>query len=191
MCFAASPALRAPSPEGEKKRNFSLLPLQFYYCYLFSKMIVLNCTAKCKRMKKIIYLLLLFIAVNKTAAAQTKDELQIRNLMNEQLAAWNGGDVDRFMLTYWQSDSLKFIGKSGITYGWQKTLENYKKGYPDTAAMGKLDFNIVEVKRLSVLYFFVVGKWHLNRSIGDIGGHFTLLFKKIKNKWVIVVDHSS
>jgi ketosteroid isomerase-like protein len=142
-------------------------------------------------MKKIIYLLLLFIAVNKTAAAQTKDELQIRNLMNEQLAAWNGGDVDRFMLTYWQSDSLKFIGKSGITYGWQKTLENYKKGYPDTAAMGKLDFNIVEVKRLSVLYFFVVGKWHLNRSIGDIGGHFTLLFKKIKNKWVIVVDHSS
>jgi ketosteroid isomerase-like protein len=142
-------------------------------------------------MKKIIYLLLLFIAVNKTAAAQTKDELQIRNLMNEQLAAWNAGDVDRFMLTYWQSDSLKFIGKSGITYGWQKTLENYKKGYPDTAAMGKLDFNIVEVKRLSVLYFFVVGKWHLNRSIGDIGGHFTLLFKKIKNKWVIVVDHSS
>ncbi|WP_462253871.1 YybH family protein [Ferruginibacter sp.] len=142
-------------------------------------------------MKKIIYLLVLFIAVNKIAIAQTKDELQIRNSMNEQLAAWNAGDVDRFMLTYWQSDSLKFIGKSGVTYGWQKTLENYKKGYPDTAAMGKLDFNILEVKRLSVLYFFVVGKWHLTRSIGDVGGHFTLLFKKIKNKWVIVVDHSS
>ena len=142
-------------------------------------------------MKKIIYLLVLLIAVNKITTAQTKDELQIRNSMNEQLAAWNAGDVDRFMLTYWQSDSLKFIGKSGVTYGWQKTLENYKKNYPDTAAMGKLDFNIVEVKRLSVLYFFVVGKWHLTRSIGDVGGHFTLLFKKIKNKWVIVVDHSS
>jgi ketosteroid isomerase-like protein len=142
-------------------------------------------------MKKIIYLLVLLIAVNKIVIAQTKDELQIRNSMNEQLAAWNAGDVDRFMLTYWQSDSLKFIGKSGVTYGWQKTLENYKKGYPDTAAMGKLDFDILEVKRLSVLYFFVVGKWHLTRSIGDVGGHFTLLFKKIKNKWVIVVDHSS
>jgi ketosteroid isomerase-like protein len=142
-------------------------------------------------MKKIIYLLVLLIAVNKIVIAQTKDELQIRNSMNEQLDAWNAGDVDRFMLTYWQSDSLKFIGKSGVTYGWQKTLENYKKGYPDTAAMGKLDFNILEVKRLSVLYFFVVGKWHLTRSIGDVGGYFTLLFKKIKNKWVIVVDHSS
>ena len=84
-----------------------------------------------------------------------------------------------------------FIGKSGITYGWQKTLDNYKKRYPDTAAMGKLDFDLLEVKRLSVMYFFVAGKWHLTRTIGDVGGHFTLLFKKVKNKWVIVADHSS
>jgi hypothetical protein len=111
--------------------------------------------------------------------------------MDEQLAAWNAGDIDRFMGTYWQSDSLMFIGKSGVTYGWQKTLENYKKNYPDTAAMGKLKFDILETKRLSVLYFFVVGKWHLTRSIGDIGGHFTLLFKKVKDKWLIVADHSS
>ena len=68
---------------------------------------------------------------------------------------------------------------------------NYKKGYPDTAAMGKLNFDILEVKRLSVMYFFVVGKWHLTRSIGDVGGHFTLLFKRVKNKWLIVADHSS
>jgi hypothetical protein len=72
-----------------------------------------------------------------------------------------------------------------------KTLDNYKQKYPDTATMGKLDFNIIEIKRLSVLYFSVVGQWHLNRSIGDIQGYFTLLFKKIKNKWVIVMDHSS
>jgi hypothetical protein len=57
--------------------------------------------------------------------------------------------------------------------------------------MGKLDFDLLEVKRLSALYFFVVGKWRLTRSIGDLKGHFTLLFKKINNKWVIVADHSS
>ncbi|MGG9964250.1 YybH family protein [Ferruginibacter sp. SUN106] len=142
-------------------------------------------------MKKLLYLFLLSFTISTSASAQSKDELAIRNSMAQQLNAWNTGDLDRFMLTYWQSDSLKFIGKSGITYGWQKTLENYKKGYPDTAAMGKLDFNILEVKRLSVLYYFVVGKWHLTRSIGDVSGHFTLLFKKIKNNWVIVVDHSS
>jgi ketosteroid isomerase-like protein len=142
-------------------------------------------------MKNVIYLLLLTFALSTTISAQSKDEQIIRTLIEEQRLAWNTGDKEKFMQTYWQSDSLMFIGKSGITYGWQKTLDNYKKGYPDTAAMGKLDFDLLEVKRLSVMYFFVVGKWHLTRSIGDVGGHFTLLFKKVKNKWVIVADHSS
>ena len=84
-----------------------------------------------------------------------------------------------------------FVGKSGITYGWQKTLDNYKKNYPDAAAMGKLKFDLLEVKRLSSGYFFVVGKWHLTRSIGDIGGIFTLLFRKVANRWLIIADHSS
>ena len=107
------------------------------------------------------------------------------------MEAWNKGDISRFMDTYWQSDSLMFIGKSGVTYGWKETKENYIQSYPDTAAMGKLDFKIIEVKRLSVLYFHVVGRWQLTRSIGNLSGHFTLLFKKVKNKWVIVSDHSS
>ena len=142
-------------------------------------------------MKKVIYLFLMTFILASAAIAQSKDEQIVRTLIEEQRQAWNTGDKEKFMQTYWQSDSLMFIGKSGITYGWQKTLDNYKKGYPDTAAMGKLDFDLLEVKRLSVMYFFVVGKWHLTRSIGDVGGHFTLLFKKIKNKWVIVADHSS
>ena len=84
-----------------------------------------------------------------------------------------------------------FIGKSGVTYGWKNTLENYKKNYPDTSAMGKLSFNIITVKKLSGEYYHVVGKWHLKRTIGDLSGHYTLLFKKIKGEWVIVSDHSS
>lgn len=142
-------------------------------------------------MKRSVCLLVFGFALSLTVAAQSKDELAIRNAMNEQLSAWNAGNIERFMDTYWRDDSLMFIGKSGVTYGWQKTLENYKKGYPDTAAMGKLDLNILQVKRLSAIYFFVVGKWHLTRSIGDVGGHFNLLFRKVKNKWVIVADHSS
>lgn len=124
-------------------------------------------------------------------SAQSKDETIIRSTLETQRLAWNEGNVEKFMEAYWKSDSLMFIGKSGVTYGWQNTMDNYKKGYPDTAAMGKLAFDILHVKRLSVMYFSVVGKWHLTRSIGDVGGHFTLIFKKVKNKWVIVSDHSS
>ena len=142
-------------------------------------------------MRKIFSLFAITVLIFTAVSAQSKDEASILSSIEQQRIAWNKGDLNSFMDTYWQSDSLMFIGKSGVTYGWQNTLDNYKKGYPDTAAMGKLDFNILEVKRLAVEYFFVVGKWHLTRSIGDVGGHFTLLFRKIKNKWVIVADHSS
>ncbi len=138
-----------------------------------------------------IYVVLAIMFITTCTFAQTKDDIIIKNILDQQTIAWNGGDIANFMKPYWHSDSLMFIGKSGITYGWQKTMENYKKNYPDAAAMGKLDFTILQTKRLSVLYYSVVGKWHLTRTIGDLNGHFTLLFKKIKNTWVIVSDHSS
>jgi len=136
-------------------------------------------------------LIFLNTATAQKVPAAAGDEQIIRTLIEEQRQAWNTGNKEKFMQTYWQSDSLMFIGKSGVTYGWQNTLNNYKKGYPDTAAMGKLNFEILEVKRLSAQYFFVIGQWHLTRSIGNVSGHFSLLFKKIKNKWFIVADHSS
>lgn len=138
-----------------------------------------------------LFMITLVYAIFSETFAQSKDEMDVRNLLTEQTKDWNSGNIPSFMNAYWKSDSLMFIGKSGITFGWQKTMDNYKKNYPDTAAMGKLQFELLEVKRLSVMYFFVVGKWHLTRSIGDLGGAFTLLFRKIKNKWVIVADHSS
>lgn len=137
-------------------------------------------------------LLCAFISIiSFTASAQSKEETIIRSMLDADVQSWNSGNIDAFMDSYWKSDSLMFIGKNGVTYGWQSTLDNYKRTYPDTSAMGKLDFTIIDVKRLSVMYFHVVGKWHLKRSAGDLQGHFTLLFKKIKNKWVIVADHSS
>lgn len=111
--------------------------------------------------------------------------------MYEQQVAWNKGDLDEFMLSYWNSDSLKFIGKSGITYGWKSTLANYKKNYPDKSTMGELTFTIISVDELSKTGCYVIGKWNLKREKGDVGGYFTLLWKKIDGKWVIVIDHTS
>jgi ketosteroid isomerase-like protein len=141
-------------------------------------------------MKKI-FLFLLLVNITLLSFAQNAEETSIRAVMNEQLKAWNNGNIDAFMQTYWKSDSLLFVGSVGPTYGWQTTLQHYKKHYPDTVAMGKLQFNILQVKLLSTDYSFVLGKWHLTRSIGDVGGYFTLLFRKINGQWLIVVDHTS
>lgn len=140
-------------------------------------------------MKNILLLILVFISF--TAFSQTDDEKEVRKVLAAQNESWNRGDVDAFMVGYWESDSLMFIGNSGVTYGYKNTLTNYKKRYPDAAAMGKLTFTLIEVKRLSSEYYHVTGKWHLQRSIGDLSGHFTLVFRKIAGKWVIISDHSS
>ena len=125
------------------------------------------------------------------AGAQSKEEKKIRELLAVQTECWNRGDIEGFMQTYWKSDSLMFIGKNGVKKGWTETLNNYKKGYPDTTAMGKLSFEIIKIEKLSKEYYYVVGKWMLKRSVGDLSGHYDILLKKIKGQWVIISDHSS
>ncbi len=124
-------------------------------------------------------------------SAQNKDEQSIRKILSDQTLHWNKGDIDGFMNGYWKSDSLLFVGKTGPKYGYETTLKNYKKSYPDTAAMGKLSFEILKVQQLSPDYYFVLGKWFLKRTVGDVGGAYTLIFRKINNQWVIIADHSS
>jgi ketosteroid isomerase-like protein len=126
-----------------------------------------------------------------TAFAQNKDIQAIRKILANQTIQWNKGNIEAFMNGYWKSDSLLFVGKSGPKYGYREALANYKKGYPDTATMGKLAFDILKIQSLSPNTYFVLGKWMLKRSIGDVSGYYTLLFRKINNQWVIAVDHSS
>ncbi|MEY2902049.1 MAG: hypothetical protein RLY89_1155, partial [Bacteroidota bacterium] len=111
--------------------------------------------------KAIIATLLIFCSslISHPIQAQDKDELTIRKILASQTEQWNKGNIADFMNGYWKSDSLLFVGKSGANFGYQKTLDNYYKGYPDTAAMGKLNFDLIQVKRLSPEYFFVLGKW--------------------------------
>lgn len=115
----------------------------------------------------------------------------IRKVLDAQEAAWNKGDIEGFMQGYWKSDSLTFIGKSGLKYGWQNTLDGYKKGYPDAATMGKLTFRILRMEKINRNNVYVIGKWDLKRSVGDVGGHFTLIWRKVHGQWVVVSDHSS
>ena len=136
-------------------------------------------------------LLLIFVFISFCAAAQNTDEQAIKAVMNKQAADWSNGDVNGFMQTYLKSDSLMFIGSKGITYGWDSTLAHYKKNYPDKTAMGKLSFELKEMKPLSDQYYFVVGKFLLERESGNLSGYFDLLFKKIGGKWYIISDHTS
>ncbi|MBX3240249.1 MAG: nuclear transport factor 2 family protein [Chitinophagaceae bacterium] len=140
-------------------------------------------------LKKVLPVLAILLSIG--GFAQNTDEKAIQKVMDDQVYYWNKGDLDNFVKGYWQADSVMFIGKNGIVYGYDNTLERYRKSYSDTVQMGKLKFTILHLKQLSPEYYFLVGKFHLTRSVGDLSGHFTLLFRKINGEWQIIADHSS
>lgn len=140
-------------------------------------------------MKKL--LLLTGIIISLSSMAQTKDEQIIRKMLADQISYWNKGDIPGFMQGYWENDSLVFIGKNGPTYGYNNTLRNYQKNYPNKDYMGVLNFDILSVQAIEKDHFFVIGKFMLQRKVGDASGHFTLIFKRINGIWKIVSDHSS
>ena len=141
-------------------------------------------------MKKLLYCLLLLPTL--LFAQTNKDESDIKSVLNTQITLWNAGDVKGFMEYYEKSPNLKFIGKSGVVAGWKATLERYLKSYPNRETMGTLDFDIQEIDVTEGKTAWVLGKWHLTRpKVGDAGGYFTLLMKKVNGKWLVVRDHTS
>lgn len=122
----------------------------------------------------------------------TADRKAILAILARQTSDWNAGDVDKFMVGYWKSDSLTFIGKVGVTYGYEATLSNYRKRYPDRESMGTLKFTIIKISFMAPNVAYVIGRYHLTRpKIGDAEGSFTLLWRKLGGRWLIVSDHSS
>ncbi|WP_299803047.1 DUF4440 domain-containing protein [uncultured Shewanella sp.] len=137
--------------------------------------------------KKAISVLLLCLAFNANAVP-TDD---IANILAEQEAAWNRGDLDAYMQGYWNSDKMRFVSNGKFRYGWEETLAVYKKHYPDKATLGTLTFTIKEIKMLSNYAAIVVGRWSLERAKDNPNGVFTLLVEKIDDRWVITHDHTS
>lgn len=138
--------------------------------------------------------MLLSVLLSLALAGPPTPRQAIAQVLTTQTAAWNRGGIPGFMAGYWHSDSLVFIGKKGPTYGWQPTLTNYQKRYPDAAQMGQLDFSGLRITLLGPAAAQVVGRWHLARpgvAAGDLQGYFLLVFKLIKGQWVIVADHTS
>ncbi|GAB3006862.1 nuclear transport factor 2 family protein [Niabella terrae] len=135
--------------------------------------------------------ILLAICSSLLLRAQDRDLEAVSKIITAQQLAWNRGDLEGFMEGYLKSDSLVFVGGGEISYGWQAALDRYKKNYPDTAAMGRLDLRILKTRQLNAEWINMVGKWHIRRKSGDIQGSFSLLFQKIRGIWCIVQDHSS
>jgi len=143
-------------------------------------------------MKYLLLASLSLILINSSLAqSRTKDEAAIRKVMEDQSAAWNRGDIDGFMEGYWKSDKLTFLSGTNVTRGWQPTLDRYKKSYDSREKMGTLRFSDLQITFLSKDSAVVLGSWELKRAADTPGGKFTLTWRKFKEGWRIILDHTS
>lgn len=141
-------------------------------------------------MKKYLILLLFLAGITSYAQTEKVDKVAILKVIMDQQSAWNNYDLEGFMEGYWKNDSLKFFGKSGITYGWEQTLAKYKKGYPDKRNAGELKFTIESLTAIETDSYYVMGRFYLTREVGDAEGIFIIIFKRINGEWKIVADMS-
>lgn len=130
-------------------------------------------------------------AQNETQENITQDILAIKKVMYAQQEAWSRHDLEGFMQGYWMNDSLKFYGQSGLTKGWRQTLANYQKSYPKPEDTGVLNFDLLDISPITPGAYWVMGRYHLKRSVGDAQGSFLVIFKNIEGSWKIVADMSA
>ena len=140
--------------------------------------------------RKLFILAIVISLTSCTQANEKTDRETIVSILKAQEQSWNNYDLEGFMNGYWKSDSLKFYGGSGLTYGWEQTLKNYHKRYPSKDHTGTLKFVINDVSKIQDESYFVMGEYHLKREVGDADGVFIIIFKKINGEWKIVADMS-
>lgn len=145
---------------------------------------------------KVVFLFVCLLAVTISVAAQAaadrgRIESDIRKVMSDQAAAWNRGDIDGFMRGYWNSEDLVFVSGDSVTRGWRPTLERYKKSYDSREKMGALTFSDLEITVLSRDAAVVLGSWALAREKDNPHGKFTLTFRRFREGWRIIMDHTS
>ncbi|HYK38316.1 nuclear transport factor 2 family protein [Alloacidobacterium sp.] len=137
-------------------------------------------------------LIVLWLAPPKPVFAQDA-ESAIRQVLADQVSAWNRGDIDAFMQGYKDSPETTFIGKT-MRQGWQQVMDRYKASYSTKDAMGALEFSDLKVRMLGTDYAVVTGKYHLTRAAaggGDASGIFSLVWEKSAEGWRIILDHTS
>jgi len=144
--------------------------------------------------------LVLSCGVMLQAQGAKSEEAAIRTVLENQVGAWNRGDITAFMASYEDSPETTFVGTASVNKGFQPILERYKKGYTSKEQMGTLTFKELDIRLLPTSagvteYAVVTGRFHLERSergsASKDDGIFSLVWHKGPGGWKILLDHTA
>lgn len=131
------------------------------------------------------------LAYGAPGQSRSADSGAVRKVLDDQIVAWNKGDIDGYMRGYWMSDSTVFVSGGSVIRGHQTVTERYKKNYATRELMGVLSFDEVSMRFLSRSTALVSGVWKLKRDKDAPWGRFTLILEKKPEGWRVTHDHTS
>ena len=135
-----------------------------------------------------------FLLVTLASAANPPTNLQaaIRQVLDQQVRAWNRQDLDAFMQGYWHSPQLTFFSGATVYRGWDSALARYRNAYQSEGRqMGRLEFSDLQIEALSPAAALVRGGFRLALPDGkQRHGIFTLVFRRFPQGWRIIHDHT-
>ena len=126
-----------------------------------------------------------------SAIESKKNKVAIREVFEAGCAAWNRGDVDSYLASYWDSDKTLWVSNGTLTRGRKAIVTAYKSRFSTPQQMGKLTLTELEIDVLTTTDATVFGRWMLVLEDKVAEGFFTVQLRKIEGIWLFVSDHSS
>lgn len=131
-----------------------------------------------------------------TPEAEESIKNKVNAIWQQQAVDWSNGDIDGYMAAYWNSEKLRFASANTVVYGWQPTIERYKKRYSNPELMGKLTFTPIDITVYTESDAIIFGRYRLDRvedgTPKSYEGLVTTTFRKMADgEWKIIYDHTS
>ena len=133
----------------------------------------------------------MLLALALAAASPQADRAAILGTIHRMETAWNHGDFRGYMASFARPGVL-FVSGGKFQDGWQGTLDHYVRDYGGSAERrGRLHFYNMKVDMLAPDAAMLVGQYRLVRGARVTEGVNTRLFRKLRGRWLITVNHVS
>jgi uncharacterized protein (TIGR02246 family) len=125
------------------------------------------------------------------AASPASERAAILATIAKMETAWNRGDFRGYMAGFKNPDVI-FVSGGKFQQGWQGTLDHYIRDYGGSdERRGRLHFYNMKVDLLAPDAAMLIGQYRLTSGARTTEGVNTRLFRKVRGRWLITMNHVS
>ncbi|MEP7129535.1 MAG: nuclear transport factor 2 family protein [Sphingomicrobium sp.] len=142
-------------------------------------------------MKRVAALFALALLATSAAGSPKAEREAIVSVIRQMETAWNRGDFRGYMSGFRNPDVI-FVSGGKFQDGWQGTLDHYVRDYGGSPERrGTLHFYNMKIDLLAPDAAMLIGQYRLKRGTRMTEGVNTRLFRKVRGRWLITVNHVS